>query len=61
MSTYAYERITGQIITLLEHGTVPWHKPWKASTGLVPESGHEEFEKARQHAEQAQGAFLGIE
>jgi antirestriction protein ArdC len=33
MSTYAYERITGQIITLLEQGTVPWHKPWKASTG----------------------------
>ncbi len=29
----AYDRITGQIITLLEQGTVPWHKPWKASTG----------------------------
>jgi antirestriction protein ArdC len=34
MSTYAYERITGQIIALLEQGTVPWHKPWKAPTGL---------------------------
>jgi antirestriction protein ArdC len=33
MSAYAYERITGQIISLLEQGTVPWHKPWKASTG----------------------------
>jgi antirestriction protein ArdC len=33
MSTQAYDRITGQIITLLEQGTVPWHKPWKASTG----------------------------
>jgi len=33
MSTYAYDRITGQIITLLEQGTIPWHKPWKASTG----------------------------
>ena len=33
MSAYAYERITGQIITLLEQGTVPWYKPWKASTG----------------------------
>ena len=33
MSAYAYERITGQIIALLEQGTVPWHKPWKASTG----------------------------
>ena len=34
MSTYAYERITGQIIALLEQGTVPWHKTWKASTGF---------------------------
>ena len=33
MSAYAYDRITGQIIALLEQGTVPWHKPWKASTG----------------------------
>ena len=33
MSAYAYERITGQIIALLEKGTVPWHKPWKASSG----------------------------
>jgi hypothetical protein len=33
MSTYAYDRITGQIIALLEQGTVPWHKTWKASTG----------------------------
>jgi antirestriction protein ArdC len=33
MNTRAYERITGQIIALLEQGTVPWHKPWKASTG----------------------------
>jgi antirestriction protein ArdC len=33
MSAYAYERITGQIIALLEQGTIPWHKPWKASTG----------------------------
>lgn len=33
MSTQAYDRITGQIIGLLEKGTVPWHKPWKASTG----------------------------
>ena len=34
MSSKAYDRITGQIIALLEQGTVPWHKPWKASTGL---------------------------
>jgi antirestriction protein ArdC len=33
MSAYAYERITGVIIALLEQGTVPWHKTWKASTG----------------------------
>jgi antirestriction protein ArdC len=29
-----YDRITDRIIDLLNHGTVPWHKPWKASTGL---------------------------
>jgi antirestriction protein ArdC len=34
MSDYAYERITNHIIVLLEQGTVPWHKTWKASTGL---------------------------
>src|ERR1019366_4579032 len=33
MSAHAYDRITSQIITLLEQGTVPWHKPWKASSG----------------------------
>lgn len=30
----AYDRITKRIIALLEQGTVPWHKPWKAKTGL---------------------------
>jgi antirestriction protein ArdC len=34
MSAYAYERITGVIIALLEQGTVPWHKTWKVSTGI---------------------------
>lgn len=29
-----YDRITERIIGLLEQGTVPWHKPWKATTGL---------------------------
>jgi antirestriction protein ArdC len=33
MSVNAYDRITGQIIALLEKGTVPWHRTWKASTG----------------------------
>jgi len=33
MNTYAYERITERIVSLLEQGTVPWHKPWKVSTG----------------------------
>lgn len=27
-----YDRITERIIELLEQGTVPWHKPWKAKT-----------------------------
>ncbi len=31
---YAYDHITERIVSLLEQGTVPWHKPWKAQTGL---------------------------
>ncbi|MDE2106303.1 MAG: DUF1738 domain-containing protein [Patescibacteria group bacterium] len=34
MTTQAYQHITDRIIALLEQGTVPWHKPWKASTDL---------------------------
>jgi antirestriction protein ArdC len=34
MSNSAYERITQRIVALLEQGTVPWHRPWKVSTGL---------------------------
>ncbi len=34
MTTQAYQRITDRMIALLEQGTVPWHKPWKASTDL---------------------------
>ncbi len=30
----AYQRITDHIVTLLETGTVPWHKPWNAETGM---------------------------
>ena len=33
MTNYAYERIAERITALLEQGTVPWHKPWKAKTG----------------------------
>ena len=33
MNIQAYERITDRITALLERGTVPWHKPWKAKTG----------------------------
>jgi len=29
-----YDRITERIIELLNQGTIPWHKTWKASTGL---------------------------
>jgi len=32
--TDAYEQITERIIGLLESGTVPWRKPWKAQTGM---------------------------
>lgn len=32
MNYQAYERITGRITALLLQGTVPWHKPWKATT-----------------------------
>jgi antirestriction protein ArdC len=34
MKNPTYDRITDRITTLLEQGTVPWHKPWKARTGL---------------------------
>jgi antirestriction protein ArdC len=34
MKNQTYERITDRITALLEQGTVPWHKPWKARTGL---------------------------
>jgi antirestriction protein ArdC len=34
MKNPTYDRITDRITALLEQGTVPWHKPWKARTGL---------------------------
>jgi antirestriction protein ArdC len=34
MNTKSYDRITERIVSLLEQGTVPWHKPWKVTTGL---------------------------
>ena len=33
MHNQAYDRITERIVALLEQGTVPWHKPWKARSG----------------------------
>ena len=34
MNIESYERITERIVSLLEQGTVPWHKPWQVKTGL---------------------------
>jgi antirestriction protein ArdC len=34
MKNEVYERITDRITALLTQGTVPWHKPWKATTSL---------------------------
>jgi antirestriction protein ArdC len=34
MNNEVYASITRRIVTLLEQGTVPWHKPWKVTTGL---------------------------
>jgi antirestriction protein ArdC len=34
MNTKSYDRITKRIVSLLEQGTVPWHKPWQVATGL---------------------------
>jgi antirestriction protein ArdC len=34
MNIQSFERITERIVTLLEQGTIPWHKPWKVKTGL---------------------------
>jgi antirestriction protein ArdC len=33
MNNQVYDSITERIVTLLEQGTVPWHKPWNANTG----------------------------
>ena len=32
MNNQVYNSITNRIISLLEQGTVPWHKPWKVTT-----------------------------
>lgn len=32
MNNPAYDRISDRIVTLLNQGTVPWHKPWQAKT-----------------------------
>ena len=34
MNIKAYDRITDNIIALMEKGTVPWHKPWQVQTGM---------------------------
>ena len=34
MNARVYDQITERILALLAQGTVPWHKPWKARTGL---------------------------
>jgi len=34
MNIQSYERITERIVSLLEQGTVPWHKPWTVKTSL---------------------------
>ncbi len=34
MNVRSYEVITERIVGLLEHGTVPWHKPWQVQTGM---------------------------
>ena len=34
MNTKSYDRITERIVSLLEQGTVPWHKPWQVKTGM---------------------------
>jgi antirestriction protein ArdC len=32
MNTKSYDRITERIVSLMEQGTVPWHKPWQVKT-----------------------------
>ena len=34
MNTKSYDRITDRIVSLMEQGTVPWHKPWAVKTGM---------------------------
>jgi antirestriction protein ArdC len=40
MAGTVYERITGRIITLLEQGTVPWLRPWRATLPRNASNGH---------------------
>jgi antirestriction protein ArdC len=35
MSNQVYEYVTERILKQLESGTVPWHKPWRTSDGLM--------------------------
>ena len=34
----SYQVITDRIVSLLEEGTVPWHKPWKGGPAGHPRS-----------------------
>ncbi len=38
MSFDLYQMITDRIIAQLESGTIPWHKPWKGSSGAISRS-----------------------
>ncbi len=38
MSFDLYQMITDRIIAQMEAGTVPWHKPWKGSSGAISRS-----------------------
>lgn len=38
MSFDLYQMITDRIIAQLEAGTVPWHRPWKTSSGAISRS-----------------------
>ena len=59
MNILSYERITERIVSLLEQGTVPWHKPWTVKTGLPTES-HQQKAVSRHQCIPAHGHELRI-
>jgi hypothetical protein len=54
-----YDQITERIIALLERGTVPWRKPWKAQFGLPRNPDKGAGDHRAQNPESKPGLLFG--